>query len=689
MRQLSPRLQALQEPFERRYMELGTRVYVEPEDAAAVAQSLLRAYRETVGQPAILRRAAALQAFVEDFPVSVRPDELIVGRQTFNPPWAAPDYPAEALAELGYAATTGHIVHDYGTLVRRGVEGLREDCSGATHRAQGTDESGRDRLRHYEAFVRALYAFALFIRRHAEAAEAVSSPLAEDLRHLTAHPPQTFAQALQLVWFAQIFLHAENPSMAISFGRLDQILWPFLQRDLQTGRLTEDEAFEWVGAFCLKCCEGEESQNLTLGGVTADGGDAANPLSVMFLEAIEALQCHQPSLTVRWPGTGSEALKQAACRLAATGGGQPGFMNDAVVTEALQAAGIPPDRAADWAIVGCYEACPQGDCYANTVLGSLHLPMALAEYLDEARTETFADFLAGLLEHVRATYAGELQRLQHVWNHLRDRAPSPFGSVLMGVCVESLTPLEAGGARFSLVGINILGLGTLVDSLHAIRALVYDQHRLSLAELATEMRDNLPDESLRAQLQHLPGRYGTDNPATNRLAAEWSEWLARLVLDSRLEHGVRPYPAFFRFSGDIHDLRVASADGRRREDVISYGAGPSTSVRSNPTAVMRSASHVAHRLCACGNPLAITLPQPPPPPEQGAQVIRDLVDTYFGLGGMHAHFNTPSLADLRDAVERPQHHQDLMIRVSGFSARFVRMDRRWQEALIERAERGM
>jgi pyruvate-formate lyase len=203
------------------------------------------------------------------------------------------------------------------------------------------------------------------------------------------------------------------------------------------------------------------------------------------------------------------------------------------------------------------------------------------------------------------------------------------------------------------------------------------------------VQGDFPDEALRARLRNLPGRYGTDDPATNELAASLSERLARLVLDSRLAGGVRPYPAFFRFSADIYDLRVASADGRRSGDLISYGVGPSAGAATTATAVLASAAHVAHDLCACGNPLALTLPQPPLPPVEGARLIATLVDTYFGQGGFHLHFNQPSAADLRAAQQRPHEHEDLMVRVSGFSARFVHLDPRWQAALIERAESGL
>jgi formate C-acetyltransferase len=276
---------------------------------------------------------------------------------------------------------------------------------------------------------------------------------------------------------------------------------------------------------------------------------------------------------------------------------------------------------------------------------------------------------------------------------MRDLAPSPFGSVLMQGCVERGRPLEAGAARYNFVGINILGLGTIVDSLRAVRELVYERGELTLTALAQQVAADFPDERLRQRLLHLPGRYGTDHPETNALAAELSATIARLVLASRLDGGpgveLRPYPGFFAFSADIYACQRASPDGRRQGEVISYGAGPATSTASSPTAVLHSAAHVAHDHCACGNPVAISLSRHDVDEARGGERLRALLTGYFAQGGMHVHFNLMDAAALRQAQALPQEYADLTVRVSGYSARFAQVERRWQDALIARAEHGL
>ena len=191
----------------------------------------------------------------------------------------------------------------------------------------------------------------------------------EEQRAAAELAPETFWQALQLMWFMHVFLYAESSASAISFGRLDQFLWPFLKRDLADGRITMFDAEELVACLWLKCCEGDESQNVVVGGCDSDRNGAENPLSLLCLKVTRDLRVWRPSVSVRVGPDTSEEFWEEALRLCAAGFGMPSFFNDPVVIDAVMVAGIPVERARDWGIVGCYEATPQGDCLARTVHG--------------------------------------------------------------------------------------------------------------------------------------------------------------------------------------------------------------------------------------------------------------------------------------------------------------------------------
>lgn len=668
----SPRARHLLGELRGRETASPQRLLTNPAQAEAWLDAALAAYRATPGQPPGLRRARILAEFAHRSRLAGN-GGLLAGSLAFNP--APRLFPEEAreLGELGYAATSGHIVHDYRRLLENGVGGLREEVAASAARATTPAEEEAT-----EAFALALDAFAHWIRRHA----AQGRPM---LERLASQPPLTFPEALQLLWFAHVFLHAENPSVAISFGRLDQLLGPFLEADLERGRTDLAEALDWLIAFFVQCCDGEESQNAVLGGVDEAGRDATNAFSFLALRAMGLARTFQPSLVVRLhPGT-PPAFLAAATGLAASGGGNPGFMNDPAVIPALERLGIPRERARDWSVIGCYEAAPSGDCYPNTVLGGMHLPELLNQTLADSRAGDFTAFLDDYLEHLRHHYeTGVLPACRNRWNHWAQQAPSPFGSVLMQGCIERRAYLETGAAPYNLAGINILGLGTTVDGLLAIRHRVFETATLALDQLRDAVAGDFPDEAVRRLLAATPRRFGSDSAESNELAAALSHAIGDMVLASRFGPNVRPYPGFFRFLADIRQTGAASPDGRRRGDLVSYGCGPARAVSA--TALLNSCAHVAHDRAACGNPILLNLDPADCRGETGRQRLEALLLAYFAAGGSHLHVNVMAAEKLRAARENPAAHADLTVRVSGFSARFVKLDKAVQDALIARSE---
>jgi pyruvate-formate lyase len=676
----------------------GRSIYFADDELTAFADARLLAYQETVGQPAILRRTRMMELFAEKAIIRCEAGDIFAGSQKFCSFGFTPEV-NDKLYELGYAHNPGHIVHNYAALLENGITGLIEKIS-----ARINDELTEDETINLKSFLRAMHAFKKFINRHtltmlemANSADnrANALQIAMSLKRLgQGEKPATFHEALQMVWFMQIFLHAENPSAAISFGRIDQCLWPFLYNDIKSKIIDMNDAANMVAAFYLRCCEGEESQNLTLGGVNSDGEDATNPLSILMLQVMQELRVTQPSLCIRYHDNTPEQFIDEACKLAAIGTGQPGFINDSSAISGLQAAGIPLERARDYGIVGCYEATTQGDCYPNTVGGNIPtLPKLLNEFLNTdngQRATDFRQFLNSWYDYVDAIYQQAVTTsYQNTWNYWRDLAPSPFGSVLMDGCVDRAMPLEAGGANYNLFGVNILGIGTVIDSLHAINELIFKSNELTMSELTTALNNDFPDEILQRKLSTISGKYGSDNEITNQLAAEISERIARMVLDSRMNNEVRPYPAFFRFTADIHDHPYATPDGRRKTDNLSYGCGPSSNCGGTPTSILSSTAYIAHNLCGCGNPLALSLPADSLRGDTGVEMLKSLVKGYFTSGGFHLHFNLQSAETLRTAKVDPANNADVTIRISGLSAKFVTLNNKLQDALIERAEKGI
>lgn len=689
------RVTQLRRPLDAFLADPGSRALTSAEESAHVAEiaaDALAACRDDT--PEVLRKAALLEAIALRIDVCIDPHEAIVGSQRFNPYRSR--LPLNGQVPVPFHGNMGHIIVDYGRVLDRGVCGLREDIRSGT----GTEQCTVNR----QAFKRALEAFSLFVRRHGDAARTLAEQrpeadcyaslptVAANCATIAERPPETFWQALQLTWFVHVFLHAEASAVAFSFGRLDQFLWPFLERDLADGVTTVAKAEELLACFWLKCCEGDESQNLVLGGVDETGRPAENPLSIMCLRVTRRLRVWQPSVSVRITPTTSEPFWRESLRLCREGFGMPSFFNDSVVIPSLEAVNIPVARARDYAIVGCYEASPQGDCCPWTVAGHWVLPNVLISFLEGLTDEpaTFAGFLTAFEHHLSEAYADCLQEFESRAHAIRTHQPSPFESLCVTGCLESGLTAEEGGARYGLFGVDILGFGTLVDSLHVIEQLCYHGTLMPLSELREQVRDDFPCERLRELCRRLPDKYGTDSEQTNALARRVSAFVADLVLGHPLSSGVRPYPGLFSFTGWAQHVLPATPDGRRKGEPASYGVGPSAWVEGKtPTSVLRSCATVEHDRYGCGNPLMLAVSADDVKGDAGLQRLRELIDGYFVLGGFHLHFNIVSADQLREAQRTPEKHTDLLVRISGLSAQFVTLDERLQNGIIERTERGL
>lgn len=585
--------------------------------------------RETAGKPDLLVRSRLLHNFAERIPVAAEP--ILQGAQGIS---------------LTTEGAYGHDIIDYPGLMR---EGVAERRSRILAMPEGMVK---------EAFLETIDAFACYIRRHAGC-----EPLAE-------RPPETLQEALQLIWFMQIFQHAEGANSAVSFGNLDQYLEPYLSDD-------PEHDFELICAFLLKCCEADESQNITLTG---------GPVARMILQGMRQLMIWQPSISLKVSSQTAPEIWEDALALTLTGGGMPSYFNSPVIEESLVPLGFPPDRIRDWAIVGCYEVSSPGDTLPLTVGGYIILPEIFARYFHSATAENAEEFLAGFKKHfMQEFYDRILPGFNWKKNFLKEHSATPFESLCVKGCIESNRYAHEMGATYNLIGVNVLGIGTLVDSIHAVNHLVYQDHACTLKELIEQTEQDFPDENFRRRCRKLPGKYGTDTPETNELAEDLSSFIADVILRHPLEDGTRPYPGFFRFGADIIGEYPPTPDGRRRSDRCSYGCNPSEGTIAPPTAILNSAAHIDHKHSACGNPVLLSFSRK----DLDAPRLRRLIESYFAEGGSHLQINLVSPEELRHALEEPERFSNLQVRVSGYSARFVSIEPLWQKAVLERTEQGL
>lgn len=367
----------------------------------------------------------------------------------------------------------------------------------------------------------------------------------------------------------------------------------------------------------------------------------------------------------------------------------PSYFNDEVVISAIKTIGIPAERARDYGIVGCYEANPQGDTHGLTVAGNFSLPELLLQYLQSCQNyDSFVAFYDGFKKLLQTEYIKYiLPRFQEIWDNIAQSDPSPFLGICLTGCLESGLTAEEGGARYSLFGVNILGLGTTIDSLHVIRELVYTKRTFNMDYIREQLNADFEDQSFYLLCRSMHGKYGSDSEFINKLVGDFSEFVALLVLMNKLMNGVRPYPGFFSFLQDIRKYVTATPDGRRSGERLSYGCGPTEySPEKTLTSILNSAINVRHDLCACGNPLTLSLGKSELAKEESLQILKQLIQVYFNGGGFHLHFNIVNAETLEDAQQNPGNHDGLLVRISGFSAKFVNLDKQVQDAIITRTK---
>ncbi len=634
-------------------------------------------YEGNINQAEIIRKAEFLQKFAEQMPAKIHSKELIVGTMGFLH-WC-PE------RSNGFYGNLGHVIVDYGYLLKRGLLKVKQEINEI-----------QDFEQNKTAFQMTIDAFSAYISKVSneahKMAELENEPdrkaelitIGENCAWISENAPKNFWQALQLVWFIQIFLHAEGNASAVSFGRFDQYLLSFYQQDLQSGIISREQAKELLSCFWLKTCEGDESQNLTL------GGEGENDLSLLCLEVAASLRVWRPSVSVRICEKTSDDFWHNTLQLIRAGIGMPALFNDKIIIKALECAGIESKDAKDYGIVGCYEATPNGNALGLTVAGELLLHDILLRFLEENLQgfTGFEEMILAFENYFTQVYKNEISKDYHKrWLEMKEKFVSPFESICLCGCIISGLAAEQGGAKYTMFGINVLGLGTLTDSLYAMKVLIFDRQEISWKHFLAELKNNFSDDYFFYLCRNLKGKYGSDNEYTNQLSARLATLTAKLVLDNRFDPHVITYPGLFRFTADIYAQNIpATPDGRRMGERVSYGIAASDfCAEKTITSVLSSAANIPNDLCACGNPVIVSLCQDDVKEDA---VLRGLVQGYFSDGGFHLQFNIVSADVLKDAQLHPENYDDLIIRISGYSHKFKWLHVTMQNALIERTQNG-
>ena len=641
-------------------------------------------------------------------------------------------------AEGNLTSGDGHIAVSFEKLLRLGIDGLRAEARAHRGRLDLTDWGDLHREQFYQAVEITLEGVAAFIGRFAIEAEALARgraellTIAENCRRIASDPPETFYQALQLSYFIQLILQIESNGHSVSFGRMDQYLYPFYRRDAAAGIIDEAGALELLESVWLKLLSINKIrpwshtrysagsplyQNVTIGGQTADGNDAVNPLSYLILESVGALRLPQPNLSVRYHRGLPQEFMARCVEVIGKGFGMPAFNNDEIVVPALMALGVERADAYDYSAIGCIEVAVPGKWgYRCTGMSFLNLARVLLATLrngyDADSTRTFcpgrgslADFASfdelmaawkrQIAFYARATVAIDTA----VDTALEENVPDILCSSLVDDCLARGKTLKEGGAKYDFISGLQVGIANLGNSLAAIKRLVFEDGRVGKQELLEALESDFAGnggEKLRQLLINRAPKYGNDDDSVDRLLVEaYGAFIDELAKYHNTRYGRGPiggtyYAGTSSISSNVPSGAAVGAtpDGRRARTPLAEGSSPASgSDRLGPTAVFKSVAKLPTARITGGVLLNQKLsPQAIATPGDRAKLVSIIRAFFDSLKGWHVQYNIVSRETLLDAQAHPEEHRDLVVRVAGYSAFFVTLSRDTQDDIIARTE---
>ncbi len=715
----------------------------------------LEGFVNAIDEPFEIRESKARLHFYQNVPITILPNEYIVGQIDWTEPlvcyvsnthvredvldrirssdlapsekqkiedWIAAARPfcfdpwphlteEERLVHSSHLAPStffnGHIVPDYGYLLRRGLRGVLEDIR--RYRGRPLTQVERN---FYDAMEITVQGLSTYIARYAEhAGDSLDSGnphydpqalrhIQNACRRLAWEPARTFPEAMQMMWFTMCFVDYD------SFGRADQYLLPYYEASRAQG-MTDDEALLWMKYTWIKIEECNAILKMTIGGRKSDGSSAVNPLTYLAMRATREMGFRSPNLALRIrPSDPAELWQEAHCTIS-TGQGLPALYNDDLIVPMLAGMGYPEAEALDFCLAGCSQVIFGGRSNFACDVGCYNLLKALELTLHDGY-----DILLGQQVGPRTGSAANLdsyEKLKRAYNrqmrfmtrlgvsindkdtYLRQREGACVRSLLVMDCLERGRGIFHGGARFYNIENEACGITNTANALYALKKLIYEEQALPLGQLVAILdSDWQGQESLRLRFKNRAAKFGNGHAEVDTLRAEIAaDWYKEL----------QQYPAVlggFHWPGEVvfvyHEQHgahtAASPDGRRSGEPLASSAGATSGTDvSGPTALMNSMLKIPQEQCrtCCVLNLRFSKKLWTRDPE----ALQSLLRSYFAQGGFQAQVNLVSRDELLAARKNPEQYADLIVRVGGFSDYYVRLSEKLQEEILERTEMEM
>lgn len=644
-------------------------------------------------------------------------------------------------------AGDAHLAVNYERILKDGLRGYEKRVKEYKATLDLTNPDNIDKYCFYNAVLIVLKAVRNFANRYSVLAKDLAEKELNQERKIELleisricskipyEPAETFKEAVQSVWFIQLILQIESNGHSLSYGRFDQYMYPYYDRDIKNGTIKESEALElltclWIKtltinkvrsqAHTLSSAGSPMYQNVTIAGQTTDKKDAVNDLSFLVLKSVAQTRLTQPNLTVRYHKNINKHFLDECVEGMRLGFGMPALNNDEIIIPSFMDWQVKEEDAYNYSAIGCVETAVPGKWgYRCTGMSYINFPRMLLCTMNNGvdltsnkrftkgygyftEMESYEELLKAWDKTIR-----EITRYSVIVENVIDKAserdvPDILCSALTDDCIARGKTIKEGGAVYDFISGLQVGIANMADCLAAIKKLVYEEKKITRQELWDAILDDFSspkNKKIQEMLIREAPKYGNDDDYVDQLIVE--------AYDSYIEE-IEKYPNTRYNRGPIGGIRyagtssisanvgqgmstMATPDGRNAFEPLAEGCSPAhNSDKNGPTAVFKSVSKLRTNKITGGVLLNQKMTPQMLSTEENRQKLELLIKTFFNrLHGYHVQYNIVSKETLIDAQKHPEKHKDLIVRVAGYSAFFNVLSKKTQDDIIGRTEQSL
>lgn len=644
-------------------------------------------------------------------------------------------------------AGDAHLAVNYERILKDGLRGYEKRVKEYKATLDLTNPDNVDKYCFYNAVLIVLKAVRNFANRYSVLAKDLAEKELNQKRKIELleisricskvpyEPAETFQEAVQSVWFIQLILQIESNGHSLSYGRFDQYMYPYYDRDIKNGTIKESEALElltclWIKtltinkvrsqAHTLSSAGSPMYQNVTIAGQTTDKKDAVNDLSFLVLKSVAQTRLTQPNLTVRYHKNINKHFLDECVEVMRLGFGMPALNNDEIIIPSFMDWQVKEEDAYNYSAIGCVETAVPGKWgYRCTGMSYINFPRMLLCTMNNGvdltsnrrftkgygyftEMESYEELLKAWDKTIR-----EITRYSVIVENVIDKAserdvPDILCSALTDDCIARGKTIKEGGAVYDFISGLQVGIANMADCLAAIKKLVYEEKKITRQELWDAILDDFSspkNKKIQEMLIREAPKYGNDDDYVDQLIVE--------AYDSYIEE-IEKYPNTRYNRGPIGGIRyagtssisanvgqgmstMATPDGRNAFEPLAEGCSPAhNSDKNGPTAVFKSVSKLRTNKITGGVLLNQKMTPQMLSTEENRQKLELLIKTFFNrLHGYHVQYNIVSKETLIDAQKHPENHKDLIVRVAGYSAFFNVLSKKTQDDIIGRTEQSL